>query len=226
MMQRAKASGVNVSFDVRFGEIDREILNATEENKANLIVAGTHGRRGFDYWLIGSVCERLVRRAPVPILTIGQIRRDLPKVRKILVGVDFSAGSVEAVAWAFSIAEKFNAGVTLVHVIDLAPGDVSSRYRQILLDGIQTEMKNLLPAPSNSRKVTTRVEFGMPFQVILKLVKREKASMVVLGMHGKHMLERTLLGTTTERVIRASACPVLAVPTGASPSVIPVRQRL
>lgn len=61
-----------------------------------------------------------------------------------MVGVDFSAGRVEAVAWAFSIAEKFNAGVTLVHVVDFAAGDVSSSYRQILVDGIHVQMKNLV----------------------------------------------------------------------------------
>jgi nucleotide-binding universal stress UspA family protein len=124
---------------------------------------------------------------------------------------------VEAVAWASSIAEKFNAGVTLVHVIDFAAGDVSNHYRQMLLDGTRAEMKNLFPAASNSRRVTTRVEFGIPFKVILKLVTLEKASMVVLGMHGQHMLERALVGTTAERVIRASPCPVLAVPVGLSP---------
>jgi nucleotide-binding universal stress UspA family protein len=213
MAEATRISGVNASFEVRFGEIDREILNATEENKVNLIVAGTHGRRGFEHWLIGSVCERLLRRIQVPILTIGRIRRaGLRKIRGILVGVDFSAGSAEAVAWAFSIAEKLHAGVTLVHVADFVAGDVSAQYKQALLDGVHLEMKKLVPASWNSGNVTTRVEFGMPFRKILRLAEREKASMIVVGMHGKDMLERTLLGTTAEKVIRASPCPVLAVP--------------
>jgi len=53
------ASGVQTTVEVRFGEIDREILKAVGESKADLVVAGTHGRRGFEHWLIGSVCERL-----------------------------------------------------------------------------------------------------------------------------------------------------------------------
>jgi nucleotide-binding universal stress UspA family protein len=75
MAKTVKGSGVNASVEIRFGEIDREILNAIDEYKANLIVAGTHGRRGFQHWLIGSVCERLLRKVPIPILTIGHTKR-------------------------------------------------------------------------------------------------------------------------------------------------------
>src|SRR5262245_34155277 len=67
MAKSLKAGRVNTSTEVRFGEIDGEILQAIEETKADLIVAGTHGRHGFDHWLIGSVCERLLRRVRVPL---------------------------------------------------------------------------------------------------------------------------------------------------------------
>ena len=207
-----KASGVRVDVEVRFGEIDREILNAIGETKAGLVVAGTHGRRGFEHWLMGSVCERLLRRVPVPILTIGRIEGHAPArdIQRILVGIDFSEGSAEAAAWGLSIAEKSRASVTLVHVTDFVTGDVPDRYRQSLLKGIRFEMEHLVPAGASH--VTTRVEFGVPYQVLLALAGREKAGMIVIGTHGKSMLDRTLLGTTAERVIRGSSCPVLAVP--------------
>ncbi len=207
-----KASGVRVTVEVRFGEIDREILNAIGETRANLIVAGTHGRRGFEHWLMGSVCERLLRRVPVPMLTTGRI--DSPAaaqdIREILVGIDFSEGSAEAAAWAFSIAHKFKAGVTLVHVTDYVTSDVPERYRHSLLKGIRFELENLVPARASH--VATRVEFGIPYQVLLALAEREKAGMIVIGTHGKSMVDRTLLGTTAERVVRGAPCPVLVVP--------------
>ncbi len=212
MAKRVQDSGVPVSAEVRFGEIDHEILNAIGEYKAGLVVAGTHGRRGFEHWLMGSVCERLLRRVPVPILTIGRIKRPAGAgdIKRILVGIDFSEGSAEAAAWGLSIAQKSRIGVTLVHVTDYVTGDVPSRYRHSLLKGIRFELQDLVPA--GATHVTTRVEFGIPYQLLLTLAERERAGMIVIGTHGKSTLDRTLLGTTAERVIRGASCPVLAVP--------------
>lgn len=218
-----KASGVHPSVEVRFGEIDREIVNTIGEYKANLVVAGTHGRRGFQHWLIGSVCERLLRTAPIPILTIGHVRTfaGLPNIKRVLIGIDFSAGSTEAAAWGFSIAQKYQADVTLIHVADFVMGDIPDRYRNSLLEGIRLEMEKLIPAEASTRcAITTRVEFGIPFQLILKLAERGKDNLIVLGTHGKSMLDRTLLGSSTERVIRGASCPVLAVPPGQDENVI------
>jgi hypothetical protein len=71
----AAGSGVRVSTEVRFGEIDREIVDAVRESGSDLIVIGTHGRRGLQHWLIGSVCERLLRTSPVPVLAVRESRK-------------------------------------------------------------------------------------------------------------------------------------------------------
>jgi nucleotide-binding universal stress UspA family protein len=55
---------------LRVGEPDQEILRAIEETRADLVVMGTHGRRGFRHAFLGSVAERTVRYAPVPVLTV------------------------------------------------------------------------------------------------------------------------------------------------------------
>lgn len=212
MAKDIKASGVNASVEVRFGDIDHEILNAIGEQEAGVVVAGTHGRRGFEHWLTGSVCERLLRRVPVPILTVGPIKRlaGARDIKRILVGIDFSEDSAEVAAWGFSIAQSSGADVTLLHVTDFVMGDVPIQYRRSLVEGIRIEMEKFVPRGAS--RGTTRVEFGMPSQIILRLAERGKAGMIVIGTHGKSMLDRTLLGTTAERVIRGASCPVLAVP--------------
>jgi nucleotide-binding universal stress UspA family protein len=130
-----------------------------------------------------------------------------------LIGIDFSAGSQEVASYGFSIAQECQANVTLIHVADLAIGDVSDRYKQSLLDGIRLQMQTLIPTEApNWCDITTHVEFGLPYRSILKLANREKPDVIVLGTHGKNLLDRTLLGSNAERIIRGASCPVLAVP--------------
>jgi nucleotide-binding universal stress UspA family protein len=216
MAQTAKASGVEASFEVRFGEIDQEILNGIAEQDADLIVVGTHGRRGFQHWLMGSVCERLLRRVSTPILTVSHPKKtDGGRIERILVATDLSDSSSEVAAWASSIAQKFESDITLLHVTDFVMGGVPHLYRDSLLQGINAEMKQLLPpdvAEKLKIKVETRVEFGIPFRVVLTLAEQEKFDLIVLGTHGKSALERTLLGSTAERVLRGASCPILAIP--------------
>jgi nucleotide-binding universal stress UspA family protein len=128
-----------------------------------------------------------------------------------LVAIDFSEESTEAASWGFSIAQQCQADVTLLHVADFIMGDIPNRYKHALLEGIRLELEQLIPAEIPS-DCTTRVESGMPYQVILKFAVRGKADVIVLGTHGKSMLDRTLLGTAAERVIRGASCPVLSVP--------------
>lgn len=68
--ERAKADGVFIETEVRYGSPHREIVDVIEESGADAVVMGTHGRRGLDHLLMGSVAERVVRASPVPVLTV------------------------------------------------------------------------------------------------------------------------------------------------------------
>jgi nucleotide-binding universal stress UspA family protein len=220
MAQSVKGSGVEASFEVRFGEIDQEIVNGIDEQGADLIVAGTHGRRGVQHWLMGSVCERLLRRVSVPILTVANAKKtDVGKIKRILVATDLSDTSSEVAAWASSIAEKYGSNITVLHVTDFVMGGVPHLYRDAVLQGINAEMKQLLPVPTQNLNIDieTRVEFGIPFRVVLAVAEQEKIDLIVLGTHGKSALERTLLGSTAERIVRGASCPILAIPPRVQP---------
>jgi nucleotide-binding universal stress UspA family protein len=215
MAKTAEASGVKTTFEIRFGEIDQEIINGIDEQGADLIVAGTHGRRGFQHWLMGSVCERLLRRVSIPILTVANPKKRVTvgNIHKILLATDLSDDSPEAAGWALSIADKCGADITLLHVTDFVIGGVPHLYRDSLLQGINLEMKQLLPANAvKDLNVATHVEFGIPFRVVLAFAEKERMDLIVLGTHGKSALERTLLGSTAERVLRGASCPTLAIP--------------
>jgi nucleotide-binding universal stress UspA family protein len=215
MAKAARTAKVPVTTEVRLGEVDHEILSAIGETGAALVVAGTHGRRGFQHWLIGSVCERLLRKVPVPIMTIGGARKAaaVPDIKRVLIAVDLSEGSADAVSFGFSIAQECQSAVTLLHVADFVMGDISDQYKQSLLEGVRLELQKLIPPEApNWCDIKTLVEFGVPYNVILNMAEKEKADIIVLGTHGHTMLDRTILGSNAERVIRGASAPVLAVP--------------
>ena len=104
-----------------------KILEYAKQRDIDLIVMGTHGRRGLDRALSGSVAEEVVRKAGCPALTIckgaGAGER---KLRRILVPVDFSDHSERALAHAVALAQEYDAALELLHVIDYRP--LSSLY--------------------------------------------------------------------------------------------------
>jgi nucleotide-binding universal stress UspA family protein len=74
--RRARAAGRTVTLKSRIGVVHREILREAEDSRVDLVVMGTHGRTGLGHVLIGSVAEKVLRRAPCPVLTVGPHRRE------------------------------------------------------------------------------------------------------------------------------------------------------
>jgi nucleotide-binding universal stress UspA family protein len=215
LCKRAEGKGIRAESLVRTGNVDSEITDVINERKANFIVMGTHGRRGFERWFIGSVTERLLRRTNVPLLTIGSPKTRVapPSIRRILVATDFSAGTTDAVATALSIAQECQAKITLMHVLDDISADVAGRYRDSLIESIREKLEGLIPDDvRNWCEVTTRVETGLPGRRIPSILKNERYDLLVMNIHGKGMLDRVMIGSTAERVVRSAAIPVLFIP--------------
>jgi nucleotide-binding universal stress UspA family protein len=208
---------VVLTTEVRFGDADREILHTVETQKADLVVMGTHGRRGFERLVMGSVAERLMRSCPVPLLIVGLGRKSAstpPNIRRILLTTDFSEGTPDAVTYALSIARESRAKLTLLHVLHDIAADVAGKYRDPLMRGIEVQMQKLIPENSlDGVDFETRIEEGLPSKIIPEVVK-SGFDLLVMNIHGKGMLDRALLGSTAERTLRTSAefCPVLLIP--------------
>jgi nucleotide-binding universal stress UspA family protein len=215
LVDRLKAAKVPVASEVRVGDVHDEIKRSIEVVNPDLVVMGTHGRRGVERWFMGSTTEGLLRHSPVPLLTIAANDKSLtePRFRRILVTTDFSEGTADALAYAFSMAQENDSCITLLHVVNDVAADLSGEYREPLARGIQKELEELVPAEAkNWCDVETRVETGMPYRIILRILEDEKIDLVVMNIHGKGMLDRALLGSTAERIVRAAGCPVMLVP--------------
>jgi nucleotide-binding universal stress UspA family protein len=222
LLQKLKDEGakskVRVTTEVRLGDIDVEIRRAVEKEKVDLVVMGTHGRRGFERLVMGSVTERMLRHCPVPLITVGPGRKGVaapPNIRRILVTTDFSEGTADAMAYALSIAQECQSKITLLHVVHDLAADVSGRYREPLWRGIESELKRLVPeSVLDWCDVETRIEAGVPYEFIPRFLHSGKFDLLVMNIHGKNLLDRALLGSTAERTVRAAAetCPVLLIP--------------
>lgn len=140
------------------------------------------------------------------------------QLKKILVPTDFSESARHALTYAISFAREYSAEVTLLHVVE----DVAVSYASDLFPIPMAEVFNeisaharkelaALAAEVRARAVEVRevVVQGKPAAEILRVAREETFDMIILGTHGKGVLDQALFGSTTERVVRKAPCPVL-----------------
>jgi nucleotide-binding universal stress UspA family protein len=204
------------------GDPAREIL--AEAQSADLIVMGTHGRSGFERFVLGSVAERVLRKAPCSVLTIPLAARDavgsVPVVfQRIVAAVDFSEISMDALRQAASIAVETDAHLTVLHVIQVPEHlalwvdrvDGISHVRA-WVDAAQAHLRAAVsPETREYAHVQQRVETGTAYREILRVVDEQQADLVVLGAHGHGVVEEMFVGSTAQHVARRASCPVLIV---------------
>lgn len=142
------------------------------------------------------------------------------KLRKVLVPTDFSDSARHALTYGTSFAREYEAELTLLHVVenltvgyasDLFPVPMQEVFQEIS-GYAKTELAKL-GALARERKVSVveQVVQGKPSAEIIRYARETEVDMIVLGTHGKGMLDQALFGSTTERVVRRAPCPVLTV---------------
>ncbi len=217
---RARASGVDTETSVRGGQAAREILAAVEDQAADLLVIGTHGRGGVEHLLLGSVAEKLVRRAPCPVMVVPPAANPETGVlfSRILCPVDGSAASADAVAFALSLARETDGELTLLYVVEPVPASGefgaldTEEYRRLGETHAQSVLTAAVPPETREWcRVHEHVAFGKPSERILDTARTGQADVIVMGVRGRGAIDLMAFGSTTNDVIRRAACPVLAV---------------
>jgi nucleotide-binding universal stress UspA family protein len=225
----AAGTGVRVLTSVREGRVVHEILERARGWPADVIVMGTHGRGGFERWVLGSVTEKVLRKAPCPVLTVpppagGLHPEGSVLFRRILCPVDFSTPSVAALAYALRLAEQSACEITFVHVLEwLAEEEPGARiagfdvpeFRRYLEKDARERLRQLVPAEARDWcRTREEVVGGRPWREILRLAEEREAELVVMGVRGRNPVDIALFGSTTHHVIRGARCPVLVIHSG------------
>jgi nucleotide-binding universal stress UspA family protein len=181
----------------------------------------THGRSGVSRLWMGSVASEVIRRSPSPVLVIrpdesGSRDEPAPPFRRVLAPLDGSPADDDAVDDMLAVAGSDDVEFTLLHVI--VPVVYLAEPPQV---GVLTEVELEAAAEryleETARKirprgfaVTTRVvTHTQPARAILEYAKEWGADLIAMESHARSAVERLLVGSTTDKVIRASQVPVL-----------------
>jgi nucleotide-binding universal stress UspA family protein len=195
------------------------ILDYAAEIDADLVVMGTHGRRGPTRLLLGSVAGEVVRGAKCPVMTMSHREKPQPieAFERILVPVDFSEHSETAVRYAEDLAGRYQAGLQLLHVVEVPTYPYF--YVPPEEEYIQTRRKRAnealeefaATALGSAVEYSTYVTDGRAGSEIVEFSARNGSDLVVISTHGLSGLDRLLMGSTTEEVVSRARVPVLTV---------------
>ena len=197
------------------------ILHYARDNDVDLIVLGTHGRRGLRRLFLGSMAEEVVRLSTRPVLTVhasSTVRPDLFK--EILVPIDFSPHSRAALTKAVSLARDFGATLDLLHIIEepLHPAFYNTGVFSIydLQPDIELRAEQHLrqlydEVGAEDIEARFHVKPGHAAREIVAFANDRRTDLIVTSTHGLTGLEHLLIGSVAEKVTRMAPCPVLTV---------------
>ena len=215
--EHARASGVGVLYSKTHHVRPFDaIADKVAISEPDLLVIGTHGRRGWQRLVLGSVAEKLLRSVPVNVLTLNLNapliggNRDCDSV---LVPVDFSDHSSRALQAACSVLAGGGA-LHLLHVVRTTANPAfypnpfaTSQADAVLTSDRGTHLDNWL----GGREAEPRVRIGDPAHEILEARTETKAELIVMGTRGLTAMSRLLVDSVTDKVVRRSPVAVLTV---------------
>jgi nucleotide-binding universal stress UspA family protein len=206
----------------RAPEVDRGILELAESEDVDLLVLGTHGRRGAAHLLLGSVAAEVLRASERPTLVVpARSERPAGRLRRILAPTDFSAPARHAIAHARELAAHSEAVLELFHVLPdlevplpMNPAGLGSSAMLVaeLEPQARAALEEIAAAPGPEVRIDSTVWQGAPASSILNRAAASGADLIVVATHGHSGIDRILLGSVAEKVARLALCPVLVVP--------------
>jgi nucleotide-binding universal stress UspA family protein len=216
LLSAVRQKGISCQPLIGDGAIWDVLLDMIRKNDIDLIIMGTHGRRGLRKLLLGSVAEEVFRMAPCPVLTVGpktpETRSMDVQLGHILYPVEFVPDSGDAAAYAVSLAEEFHAKLTYMKVFEeMAP---SPGEKAQIQEPVRHWMDDHIPAESDLRERTSfELGFGQTAEAILKFASDRGVDLIVMGVQRLDPVVAAHLPKpdTAYEVVRTAPCPVLSV---------------
>jgi nucleotide-binding universal stress UspA family protein len=212
------------SEDVFFGDVPHEtvlrrgyILDALRgliaEKKIDLLVVGTHGRSAIELLIVGSVAEEILRKSPIPVITIGPHVRPFSSghalLRTVLFPTNFSEASARALPYAYSMAQENNARLLALHMVRPVIAEGVDFTKDALLSA-EHQLRNFVPSvPGCDLEYVVRTDGAS--DGILSLANDTHADLIVMGMHAGSAASAHAPWSTAHQVVSHAPCPVLSV---------------
>jgi nucleotide-binding universal stress UspA family protein len=222
------SAGVPVATRLFEGPVVTRILDEAKRLPADLIVIGTNGASGFEHLLLGSVTEKVLRKARCPVWTVPPAASEAPKVfspfKTVLCAIDFSPASMQGLSYAVSLVKESGGRLIVAYVVEWVIGDREQRGDGVNLDvaAFRRQLRDeaarrlAVAVPDDVRtwcEVKEAIVIGRVHEEILRLAAQQHADAIVLGVHSRSAISLAFLGSTANHVVRAATCPVLTVRT-------------
>ncbi len=208
LARKLEGQGARVRTVLRIGDPAAVILDVAHGEKADLIAMTTHGRTGLSRWVFGSVAEKVIRAARVPVLAIRSFTpagQPAPAeelaLKRILVPVADADLSLDAVGPAVEVGRLFGSAVTVLHVCEgpacaVPVPQITKAFERFREAGLEAG---------------PLMKQGDPAVQILDACRETGADLIAMTTHGRAGLSRWMLGSVTEKVLRGSTVPLLIV---------------
>jgi nucleotide-binding universal stress UspA family protein len=219
MAERARRQGVDTVSEVRQGEPYSTILEYAESRGIDLVVMPTHGRQMLEQILLGSTTERVVRRSDVPVLTVQPDSDDIPDYpySQVLVPTDGSDPAGAALDLGIGLASKEKSTLHIQSVVtppipsidalnDAEIAALEEDAAAIVDDATAYAEDNGVSSVTGAVSSESSVH-----EAILSYVEDHDVELVVVGTQGRTGIDRYLLGSVAESLVRTAPVPVLTV---------------
>ncbi|MFN8442885.1 MAG: universal stress protein [Caldilineaceae bacterium] len=221
---RLTGAGFNVRTQIREGDTALEILSLAGSEGVDLIAMSTHGRAGLSRIALGSIAERVLQGATLPLLLVRNqnVGQASSKIQQILTPLDGSDFAEQAVPLATEMAKQCGAELTLLRVIQ----ELDEHNKRLLFKSQQEADESLQRVKgltsryleqvayrlySDGFKVHCEILSGEPSNTICTTAETLPADLIVMSTHGRSGVARWMYGSVANKVLRNAPCPVLLV---------------
>ena len=184
-----------------------------EANDFDMIVMSTHGRTGFSRFFLGSVAEKVLRTAHLPVLIVNK-EREVTDVDHILLTTDFSDHSKKAFPYAKEIAQKAGAKLELINIFAYDPehdNDPDKSKIELRKQRLKVLAKEELHALGDQVSTNVIVSTDTPHEAILNHNLNNPHDLIVMSTVGRTGIDYLMMGSTTANVVRHVKSPVLSI---------------
>jgi len=189
------------------------VVDFADQINADLIIMGTHSRRGLSKIINGSCADEVIRHAKCPVITLG------PKVKKsalanlslktILFATDLKHAADEKVAQAFALAQQSAAKVYICHVVE-SRGESPFESERVPT-GIESALRDLLPDSTFEHAPECLIGFGDVGEQILDFANKKDADLIVLGARREGPYFAHWNKGVVNAVLGEARCPVMTI---------------
>jgi nucleotide-binding universal stress UspA family protein len=186
----------------------RAIVETASKIGADLVVMATHARKGWQRTLLGSVAEKVLHESKTAVMTVRPYEKaPSPQIRRILCPVNFTPIGRITLEQSGALAQALGAELLIVHIAD--------HWDEPHLDKLKADMAKWIDEVCKQPfQYSQFVAHGDAPEGVLRIAEEAKTDLIVIGAQHKRFSDATVIGSTTERVVRFAKCPVLTVVAG------------